>query len=85
MEVWGGGGEICTFSCSPKAAVPCCNRISWPTVSEFSTFYFPFEGNVKMHQRLFEIVACESLCIPFDENKMANVEEPFLASFGYST
>ena len=46
---WGGGGggggkwehRICSFSCSPKVAVPCSYIISWNTVSEFYTFYSP--------------------------------------------
>ena len=45
----GGGGrggrsgctEFCTFSCSPKAVVPCSNKTSWPTISEFNKFYSP--------------------------------------------
>ena len=34
-------------------------------------------GNVKMHQHLFEMVSCEHLCIPFDENKMAGCGRAF--------
>ena len=46
--------EFCNSSCSPKAAIPCSNRISWNTISEFN-FFFKFlirfylvnlEGNV---------------------------------------
>ena len=55
-----GGIEFCTFSCSPKAEIPCSNRISWPTSSEFNKFHSLFEiadrfflvnlaDNVKMH------------------------------------
>ena len=29
----------------------------------------------------FDVVACERLCIPFDGNKMADMEEPFLGFF----
>ena len=29
-----------------------------------------------MHQCPFKMVVCERLCIPIDENKMANLEEP---------
>ena len=53
MERGGGGGgggrrrsgsrEFCTFSCSPKTVVPCTNRTSWPTISEFNKFYSSFE------------------------------------------
>ena len=44
----GGGGvvsestEFCTFSCSPKAAVPCSNLLWWLTIFEFYKFYSPF-------------------------------------------
>ena len=31
------------------------------------------------------MVSCERLCIPFDVNKMADEEEPFLASFNHYT
>ena len=53
MEVGGGGGggggkgaevvsgstEFCTFCCSPKAAVPCSNWISWNTIFGFNFFW----------------------------------------------
>ena len=34
---------------------------------------------------LFDVVACEKLCIPFDGNKMADVEEPFLGLLSVTT
>ena len=47
----GGGGvgvwwctEFCTFMCSPKAAVPCRNKISWNTIPELNNFFSPFEN-----------------------------------------
>ena len=63
---WGGGGgkvvsgstEFCTFSSCQEASVPCSNRISWNTTSEFINFFFKLlidrhlvnlAGDVKMH------------------------------------
>ena len=39
LEVVSGNTKFCTFSCSPKAAVPCSNRISWNVISEFNLFF----------------------------------------------
>ena len=89
----GGGGrsgctEFYTFSCCPKAAAPCSNRTSWPTISEFNKFVLPLKlligflpanlvDNVKVHYCLFDVVSYECLCISFDENKMVDVKERF--------
>ena len=36
---------------------------------------------LKCNNIFFDVVACERLCIPFDGNEMAEVEEPFLDFF----
>ena len=38
VVVVSGSTEFCTLSCSPEAAVPCRDRISWNTISEFNKF-----------------------------------------------
>ena len=37
---------------------------------------------LKCIDSLFDVVSCERLCIPFDGNKMADVEEPFFGGGG---
>ena len=38
-----------------------------------------------MHRSLFDVVACERLCIPFDVNKMVDEEEPFFGLLSVTT
>ena len=64
MEVGGrgvvvsGSTAFCTFSSCPEAVVPCSNRISWNTTSDFINFFFKLlisfylvnlAGHVKMN------------------------------------
>ena len=35
-----GSTEFCTFSSCQEEVVPCSNRISWNTSSEFISFFF---------------------------------------------
>ena len=71
--------EFFTFSSCQEAVVPCSNSISWNTTSEFINFFFKLLN--RFLSGLFDVVVSGRLCIPFDENKMADVEVPFLGFF----
>ena len=56
VEVVSGSAEFCTFNCSPKAAVPCSNRISWNVIyflNMLIRFYLiNLAGNVSLKCRV---------------------------------
>ena len=57
-KVVSGSMEFCTFSSCLEAVVPCSNKISWSTTSQFIKYFFKWligfylvnlAGHVKMH------------------------------------